>query len=49
VVGDYLKRWAVELWIKDEKQHLARLLQLRGDLVRKSFVFKGGVGEIAKT
>ena len=22
VVGDYLKRWAVELWIKDEKQHL---------------------------
>jgi hypothetical protein len=22
VVGDYLKRWAVELWIKEEKQHL---------------------------
>jgi hypothetical protein len=22
VVGDYLRRWAVELWIKDEKQHL---------------------------
>jgi len=30
-------------------QSLAHLRQLRGDFVRKSLIFKGAVGEIAKT
>jgi hypothetical protein len=34
---------------EDPPVALARLRQLPGDFVRKSFIFKGAVGEIVKT